>query len=134
VAKPYEPTVREAETLANFEKRKAKQIPAPCVKVTMSEDEIGKTNARIEVNHQDAETGYRLLPEALGTSDSCRTCRRSSFFRLAAVMHSRRKIRTFRPSSGRLWSAASIAQPKLRGKSGVTNRCADDFDLECGFY
>jgi hypothetical protein len=69
VAKPYEPTVREAETLANFEKRKAKQIPAPCVKVTMSEDEIGKTNARIEVNHQDPETDYRLLPEALGTSD-----------------------------------------------------------------
>jgi hypothetical protein len=38
------------------------------MKVTMSE-EGGKPAVRIEVNHADSETGYKLLSEALGTSD-----------------------------------------------------------------
>ena len=38
------------------------------MKVAMSEQD-GTTHVKIEVDHPDAETGYRLLSEALGTSD-----------------------------------------------------------------
>jgi hypothetical protein len=69
VVKPYDPTAREAEALASYERRQAKKTPAPGMKVTMSEDEDGQLAARIEVNHPDTETGYKLLSEALGTND-----------------------------------------------------------------
>jgi hypothetical protein len=68
VAKPYEPTAREAESLASFEMRKAKRKPTPGMKVTMS-DEDGQRSVNIEVNHPDLETGYRLMSESLGTDD-----------------------------------------------------------------
>jgi hypothetical protein len=68
VAKPYEPTAREAEALAVYEKRKAKQIPAPGMKVAMSEQD-GTTHAKIEVDHADIDVGYNLLSGAIGSEN-----------------------------------------------------------------
>jgi hypothetical protein len=68
VTKPYEPTAREAEALAIYEKRKAKKIPAPGMKVTMSEQD-DKPAANLAVDHPDLDTGTKLLAEALGTDD-----------------------------------------------------------------
>jgi hypothetical protein len=68
VAKPYEPTPREAETLASYEKRKAKKVPAPGMKVKMIDDD-GKSVARMEVDHPDASMGYKLLSEAVGSEN-----------------------------------------------------------------
>ena len=68
VAKPYEPTAREAATLASHEKRKAKTIPSPGMKVTMSEED-GKTSAKIEIDHPDFDVGSNLLSEAIGSEN-----------------------------------------------------------------
>ena len=48
VAKPYEPTAREAEALAVHEKRKAKKLPAPGMKVAMAEVD-GQPNANMGI-------------------------------------------------------------------------------------
>ena len=68
VAKPYEPTAREAATLARHEKRKAKTIPSPGMKVTMSEED-GKRSAKLEIDHPDFDTGFNLLSEAIGSEN-----------------------------------------------------------------
>jgi hypothetical protein len=57
-----------AASLDDYEKRKAKKIPAPSMKVTMSE-KGGKPAANIRVDHADFDTGTKLLAEALGTDD-----------------------------------------------------------------
>ena len=59
-ATPYEPTAREAEVLASFERRKAKNIPAPGMKVAMAEVD-GTTHAKIEIDHADFDVGSNLF-------------------------------------------------------------------------
>jgi hypothetical protein len=68
LAKPYEPTKREAEVVAAYEMSMCRKIPAPGMKVSML-DEGGKRIARLEVNHADPEIGYRLLSEAVGSEN-----------------------------------------------------------------
>jgi hypothetical protein len=67
-ARPYEPTPCEAEALASYDRRKAKHKPVPSMKLTMSQ-EGDKRAAKIEVDHPDAKTGYKLLSESLGIYD-----------------------------------------------------------------
>ena len=67
-ATPYEPTAREAEVLASFERRKAKNIPAPGMKVAMAEVD-GTTHAKIEIDHADFDVGSNLLSEAIGSEN-----------------------------------------------------------------
>ncbi|HEV2901374.1 MAG TPA: hypothetical protein VGX71_26740 [Pseudaminobacter sp.] len=68
LAKPYEPTKREAEVLAAYERSVCSKIPAPGMKVSML-DEDGQRVARLEVDHADPEIGYRLLSEAVGSEN-----------------------------------------------------------------
>ncbi len=60
-----EPTDREAAALAEYERHRKRRTPVPGFKVTMSKQN-GKPHARIEVDHPDALTGYKLLSVALG--------------------------------------------------------------------
>ncbi|RFC68339.1 hypothetical protein [Mesorhizobium denitrificans] len=63
-AKPYEPTPRENKALSAFELRRQNTIPTPVMKATKKGKDL-----RIAPDHEDKETGYKLIMEAIGTAD-----------------------------------------------------------------
>lgn len=66
VAKPYEPTAQELSSQAAYRKRRDARKPAPGMKVTMSTRD-GKAHAALIVDHPDAEMGYELVANAIGS-------------------------------------------------------------------
>jgi hypothetical protein len=67
-AKPYEPTPQEAKVLAQYAKQKAARRPVPRMKVNMSKGQSGPM-AALDVDHEDRDTGYRLLTSAIAMDD-----------------------------------------------------------------
>lgn len=62
-AKEYQPTPRENRALAAHEQRRQANNPSPRMKI------LGKEDAyQIAPDHDDAETGFRLVMESFGTS------------------------------------------------------------------
>jgi hypothetical protein len=66
IAKPYEPTPSERETLKSYFARRDKRKPAPRMKVKA--DAKGVVN--VEFHHPDRSIGQWLLMDAIGTADS----------------------------------------------------------------
>ena len=66
IAKPYEPTPSERETLKSYFARRDKRKPAPRMKVKA--DAKGVVN--VEFHHPDRSIGQWLLMDAMGTADS----------------------------------------------------------------
>jgi hypothetical protein len=65
VAEPYEPTQQEVVAAETFDQRaKAKPIPPPLTVTVVGDD------AKIGINHPNAETGATLLLNALGTTNT----------------------------------------------------------------
>src|SRR5690606_29979373 len=63
-AKPYEPTKREAAGLEAFERRRKARPPIPSMRAHSK-----RQPNRLEPDHPDAQTAYRLILESIGTSD-----------------------------------------------------------------
>ena len=62
--KAYEPTEREASSLAAYSKRRARAKPLPRFKSEMDEGAC-----QISVDHPDQDVAFKLLAEAFGVSD-----------------------------------------------------------------
>ena len=65
IAALYEPTLKEAAVLTQYDRNCEQRPAAPSLNVTMS-TKAGKRTAAIAVDHPDLATGYKLLSVALG--------------------------------------------------------------------